>query len=48
MGARATTKAFIIRQPEKMSMPPRRGQIPRLDCLSSRYPDGRRANQGHT
>ncbi len=48
MGARAVVKAFVICQPEKVSIPSERGEIPRLHRLSSRYPNGRRITQGRT
>ena len=46
MGAGATIKAFVIHQPKKVLIPPRKSEIPRLHRLSLGYPDGRRANQG--
>ncbi len=43
-----TSKAFVVCQPEKVLIPLRKDTISRLHCFSSRYLNGRRANQGHT
>ncbi len=48
MGVGATTEAFIVYQPEKVSIPLRRGEISRLHRLSSRYLNRRRRNEGRT
>ena len=48
MGAGATTEALVIRQPEEMSIPLRRGEIFRLHCLSPEHSDRRRANRRRT
>ncbi len=44
MGVRAAAKVFVVRQLDKESISPGRGDIPRLHCLLSRHLDGRRAN----
>ncbi len=44
----AALKAFIIYQPEEVSILSGRGEIPRLHRLSSEYPDDRKANQSRT
>ncbi len=48
MGIEVATKAFVVCQSKKLSIPLGRGEIPRLYCLSSRYPNERKVNQGHT
>ena len=45
---RAVAEIFIIHQFEKMSISLGKDEIPRLYYLSSRYLDGRIANQGST
>ena len=44
MGAEATTEAFVICKLEKVSIPLKRGEIPRLYRLSPGYFNRRRAN----
>ena len=48
MGVEIITEALIVRQSEKVPIPPRRGEIPRLYCLLLGYSNARGANQGHT
>ena len=47
MGVGATTKVFVVRQPEKLSIPLRGSEISRLHRLSPGYPNEKKANQGH-
>lgn len=44
MGIKATTKAFFVYQSQKILFPSGRIEIPRLYCLSSRYPNKKRVN----
>ncbi len=45
MGARTIIKVFVICQPQKVSILLGRDEVLRLYCLSSRYLNGRKANQ---
>ena len=45
MGIRATIKAFIICQAQKVLIPSRIGEIVRLYHLSSKYSNKRKINQ---
>ena len=44
MSIEAVAKIFVICQPEKVLILPKRSEILRLHCLLSRYPDRKRAN----
>ncbi len=46
MDAGSAVKAFVVCQPKKVLISPKRGEIPRLYCLLSRHPNGRKRNQG--
>ncbi len=48
MGVGEASKAFVVYQPEKVSISLGRGEIPRLYCLSSKHPNRRATNQGRT
>ena len=43
---RVVAKTFVIRQSEKVVISLEKDVISRLHCLSSRYLDRRKANQG--
>ena len=47
MGVGAITEALVIRQLKEVSIPRRKGEIPRLHRLSSGYPNRRKADQGY-
>ncbi len=48
MGVRAATKAFVICQPQKVSIPSEKDEVSRLYCLLSRYSNRRKMNQSYT
>ncbi len=48
MSVGAVAKILVICQLEKVSILLGRGEIPGLHHLSSKYPNGRKTNQGHT